>query len=152
MSRSVNKILEWVLITLMVLMVLNVTWQVISRYAFDSPSTFTEELARYLMIWLGFLGGSYVAGKKMHPAIDLMMVKAGPKNKVRLHRIIQLLVIVFAVLVLVVGGMYLVLFTFELKQTSAALRLPLGYVYLCIPVSGLLLVYYSILNLKGGVE
>lgn len=152
MLKKVNKILEWTLIILMVLMVLNVTWQVASRYAFGSPSTFTEELARYLMIWMGFLGGSYVAGKRMHPAIDLMMAKAGPKRKERLHVIIQFLIITFGILVLVLGGSYLVVFTFQLNQTSAALQLPLGYVYLSIPISGVLLVYYSIINLKEGAE
>lgn len=152
MLKKINKTLEWTLIILMVLMVLNVTWQVVSRYAFGSPSTFTEELARYLMIWMGFLGGSYVAGKRLHPAIDLMMSKAGPKKKARLHVIVQLLVITFGTLVLLIGGSYLVIFTFQLNQTSAALQLPLGYVYLSIPISGALLIYYSIINLNEGAE
>ena len=45
-------------------MVINVLWQIITRYFSASPSSFSDELARYLMIWLGLIGSAYVSGKK----------------------------------------------------------------------------------------
>ena len=51
------------LVLILGVMVINVLWQVFSRYFTDSPSSFTDELARYLMIWLGILGAAYVGGR-----------------------------------------------------------------------------------------
>lgn len=148
MKNAIDKVVEYLLVTMMTLMVVNVTWQVLSRYILSSPSTFTEESARFLMIWLGFIGGSYVAGKKMHPAIDLLATKLSETGQQKLNRILHGFVAVFALLALVIGGTYLVSFTFALNQTSAALELPIGIVYLCIPISGVLLIYYSLFNIK----
>lgn len=148
MKNAIDKVVEYLLVLMMSLMVLNVTWQVLSRYILSSPSTFTEESARFLMIWLGFIGGSYVAGKQMHPAIDLLATKLSPKSQAKLNRMLHAFVALFALFALVIGGTYLVSFTFALNQTSAALELPIGIVYLCIPVSGVLLIYYSIFNIK----
>jgi len=69
---KVDKILEVALITILSIMVLNVLWQVITRFIMGNPSSFTDELARYLMIWLGVLGAAYVSGKNMHVAIDIL--------------------------------------------------------------------------------
>lgn len=152
MKKSIDKFVEWLLVLMMALMVLNVTWQVLSRFlaeitTFIKPSSLTEETARFLMIWLGFIGGSYVAGQKMHPAIDLLSAKLSVANQRKLNIGIQFLVMVFALLALVIGGYYLVSLTFTLKQTSAALHLPFGVVYSCIPISGILLIYYSFNNM-----
>lgn len=149
MKSAIDKGIEVLLVVMMSLMVVNVTWQVLSRYLLSEPSTFTEESARFLMIWLGFIGGSYVAGKNMHPAIDLLAVKLNPDNKKKLNYIIQCLVALFALLALVIGGIYLVGLTFKLEQTSAALQVPFGIVYSCIPISGILLIYYSFYNMKN---
>jgi TRAP-type C4-dicarboxylate transport system permease small subunit len=56
-------------------MVINVLWQVFSRYFTDNPSSFTDELARYLMMWLGILGAAYVGGRNEHVAIDFFCQK-----------------------------------------------------------------------------
>ncbi|MBT6210196.1 MAG: TRAP transporter small permease subunit, partial [Woeseia sp.] len=52
-ARVLDAVLNSVLITLMVALVAAVSWQVISRYVFASPSSWTEEVARFLMIWVG---------------------------------------------------------------------------------------------------
>lgn len=147
LRAKVDKMLFGVLIVLMGLMVLNVLWQVASRYLLQSPSSFTDELSRYLLIWVGLLGAAYVTGKKMHLAIDILPSKLGGKKERNLNILINCLVGLFALFAMVWGGMNLVYITLKLEQTSAALRLPLGYVYLVIPLSGLLIIYYSIANL-----
>ena len=125
-------------------MVVNVLWQIITRFILQTPSPFTDELARYLMIWVGVLGAAYASGKKLHVAIDL--VSPGIKSeKVRkgVNWSINALIMVFVLAVFVVGGIRLVYITFILSQTSPALQIPLAYVYAIIPASGLLIVYYQ---------
>lgn len=143
-----DKTLFWVLVSLMSLMVINVLWQVASRYLLQSPSSFTDELSRFLLIWVGLLGAGYATGKKLHLAIDLLPTYLNGKESGRkLNAVINILVAVFAILVLIWGGSNLVYITLALEQPSAALGIPLGYVYTVIPLSGVVTLYYSIHNL-----
>lgn len=147
MRRKIDSILSWVLIIIMSAMVLNVLWQVFSRYVLGKPSSFTDELARYLMIWLGVLGAAYVAGMDKHVAIDLLPKRSGPTTQRRLKQLVRWIILLFSFFGLVIGGSHLVYVTYVLEQYSPALRLPLAYVYLAIPLSGLLIIYYKATDL-----
>ena len=142
----VDKILEKLLIILMSLLVIDVLWQVTSRYILSSPSSFTDELAGFLLIWVSLFGAAYVTGRKEHLAIDLLLQKSNHKNKLRLELFIHFVVFTFSFFVLFIGGIWLVYTRFILSVKSAALQLPLGYVYIVLPVSGLIILFYSIDN------
>lgn len=145
--KTVDKILEWVLVFLMSILVIDVLWQVTSRYVMNSPSSFTDELAGFLLIWVGLLGAAYVAGKREHLAIDLLIQRSSPERKFKLEMIISVFIILFAITVLIVGGSWLAYTRFYLSVKSAALGLPLGYVYLVLPISGVLIAYFDIDNM-----
>lgn len=145
--KTVDKILEWVLVFLMSILVIDVLWQVTSRYVMNSPSSFTDELAGFLLIWVGLLGAAYVAGKREHLAIDLLIQRSSPERKFKLEMIISVFIILFAITVLIVGGSWLAYTRFYLTVKSAALGLPLGYVYLVLPISGVLIAYFDIDNM-----
>lgn len=130
----------------MAILVLDVLWQVASRYLFNSPSSFTDELAGFLLIWVGLLGAAYGTGIKIHLAIDLLPSKLSFDRRKYLEVIINCLIAVFSLLVFVIGGSWLVYTRFYLGQVSAALEIPLGYVYLVLPVSGLLIIFYAVSN------
>lgn len=144
MKRIINSVLEKALVFLMALMVINVLWQILARYIPALPGAFTDELARYLLIWVGVLGAAYASGQHMHLALDLLPEKLQGVAKSKLFIFINFLVGVFALLVMVIGGIRLMYITLYLGQTSAALGIPLGYVYMVLPLSGLLIIYYSI--------
>ena len=133
----------------MSILVIDVLWQVISRYLLSSPSSFTDELAGFLLIWVGLLGAAYVAGRNEHLAIDILLQKSKGKRKENLQKVIYIMVLLFALTVMVIGGSWLVYTRFVLNVKSAALELPLGIVYLVLPISGILIVYYSIQNLRN---
>lgn len=146
MRAKVDRFLGAAVALLMGLMVLNVLWQVASRYLLGSPSIFTDELANYLLIWVGLLGAAYASGKKMHLAIDLLPNKLEGTRKRQLNLLITFFVVLFALTVMIVGGVRLVYLTLLLNQLSPSLQIPLGYIYLVIPISGLFIIYYSITN------
>lgn len=131
----------------MAILVLNVLWQVASRFIIGHPSSFTDELAGFLLIWVGLLGAAYATGQKQHLAIDLISKKLTPASKIRLDILINVLIASFAIVVLIVGGSNLVYITFHLNQISSALQIPMGYVYLVIPVSGCFIVFYAICDI-----
>ena len=149
MKKNLDKWLGNFLVLLFAIMVIAVTWQVVSRYILQSPSTFTEELSRYLLIWIGTLGAAYAAGQKDHLAIDLLEPSLAPdKNKI-LHKVINTLIILFCIAVLIIGGTNLVLVNVELGQKSAALKVPLYIVYSVLPISGIVVIIYKILDFNN---
>lgn len=144
MKEKIDKMLERFLIFLLSILVIDVLWQVLSRYVLSSPSSFTDELAGFLLIWVGVLGAAYVTGQKEHLAIDLLIQKSKPETQVKLLFIINLLIALFALMVMIIGGSWLVITRFQFNVSSAALHLPLGYVYSVLPLSGLFMLYYSL--------
>ena len=95
---------------------------------------------------MGLLGAAYASGKKLHLAIDLLPNKLEGKSKQHLSLVITSLVVLFVVTVMVIGGGRLVYLTLLLEQLSPSLQIPLGYIYMVIPISGLFIIYYSISN------
>jgi TRAP-type C4-dicarboxylate transport system permease small subunit len=147
MRKAIDSLLSKMLITIMAAMAVNVLWQVFSRYFMETPSSFTDELARYLMIWLGILGAAYVAGKNGHVAIDVLPSRLSPKAQKRLRQVVRLAIVLFCFFAMFLGGIRLVYITYILEQYSAALEVPLALVYAVIPLSGLLIIYYKITEL-----
>lgn len=147
LRQRLDSYLEIALSLLLGTMVLNVLWQVASRYLLNDPSAFTDELARYLLIWVGLLGAAYATGKQMHVSIDLLSSKMGPEQLERHKRVIRIIILFFAICVLIIGGIRLVYITFVLGQTSSAMQISLGYVYMALPLSGLLICYYTICDI-----
>lgn len=150
--KKIDKILEVTLVVLLLVLVADVLWQVISRYILPTPSSFTDELAGYLLIWVGVLGSAYVAGLQEHLAIDLLLQRSSAKVQRRLIIVINIIVLLFAVAVMIVGGMWLVITRFKFGVVSAALNLPMGYVYSIVPISGLLISYYSIEIIQKNIK
>lgn len=143
LRSRIDKVLGVFLIIIMSVMVANVLWQVFTRYVLGTPSSFTDELARYLMIWIGILGAAYVSGKNMHVAIDVLPSKLNSANKKILSRVVNIIIIAFVLSAMVIGGIRLVYLTYILEQHSPALQIPLALVYMVLPLSGILIIFYK---------
>jgi len=143
-GERVNRIVGVLLTFLMTVIVLDVTWQVFTRFVLRKPSSFTEELAGFLLIWIGLLGGGYAFYTKSHLGIDVLTYKLEGLKKQVVDTLVNSLVFLFAALVMVVGGIRLVGLTFSLNQISPALGIKMGYVYLVIPLTGILIMLYSL--------
>ena len=147
MIRLLDKLVRGVVMACMALMVVVVTWQVVSRYALGDPSQWTEEVARMLLIWVGLFGGVYAYREKAHLGLDLLRQKVGAVGQHRLDVITDVSCGLFALAVLVLGGGALVQLTWELEQTTAVLGIPMAWVYTVLPISGVLIVVYSLVDL-----
>ena len=113
-----------------------------------NPSSFTDELSRYLMVWLGILGASYVAGKKEHVAIDYFTKKLNKNNRIIIDCFVNFSIISFSLVVMLIGGGYLVYITIKLEQHSPSLKIPLGLVYSIMPICGILIIFYKLCQIK----
>ena len=143
LKNKIDRILGKALVLIMGLMVINVLWQVFTRFIIGNPSSFTDELARFLMIWLGVLGAAYVSGKNLHVAIDIIPSRSSSTRRRRMNIIVDILIIMFALAAFVVGGSRLVYISYMLGQQSPALQFPMALIYGVIPLSGLLIVFFK---------
>lgn len=147
--NTLNKSIEAILVVIFGLLVIDVVWQVVSRYVIGQSSSFTEEFARFALIWLTVLGAAYINGSKEgHLSMDFLLAKLPPEKKASRQKVIQVLMAVFALVVMIIGGGNLVYTTLSLGQISPALQVPLGYVYAIVPISGLIIIFFSFYNIK----
>ncbi len=146
--NKVNRILELFLITIFALLVLDVLFQVFSRYILGTSFTWTEEFARFSLIWMTIVGAAYLNAKKEHLSMDFLYQKFSLSNKIKASILIEVFIFLFALLVMVIGGFNLVYTTLHLEQLSGTLRIPLGYVYAIMPFSGLLIMCFSIYHIS----
>jgi len=150
--HTLNRIIEFILVTIFGLLVVDVLWQVFSRYVLGQSFSFTEEFARFALIWLGILGAAYLNGKREHLSIDFFTRNLSAEKLKKRNKIIEVLMLVFAFVVMVVGGGNLVYTTLRLGQISPAMHVSLGYVYAIVPVSGFFIMFYSIYNILNPGE
>ncbi|WP_082232974.1 TRAP transporter small permease [Halobacillus massiliensis] len=127
------------------LLFLGAIWQVISRYFLNAPSTFTEELLRFLLVWTSILGATYAFGSNQHLAITFLKNKFKGKNKLVIRIINDVFILGFAYLIMIRGGMEVVNVT--MGQLTPILGIPMGVVYSILPVSGVLIIIYKLLLL-----
>ena len=144
---AIDTILIRFLQALLLLVTAAVTWQVFSRYVLNAPSSFTEELARFLLIWITLLGCAYAYRKNVHLGLDMIYSSANESYRKVMYFIIHSCVGFFAFSVMVIGGYQLVNMTNSLGQSSPVLGVDIGTVYLVIPLSGLLIVLFAINSL-----
>ena len=143
--NKINKIIILFSSFVLVLLVLAVTWQVISRYVLNSPSTFTDELSRFSLIWIGLLGATYSFGVKAHLSIDLILTRIKGKKQILLKLFIAILVLLLVLLVQIIGGGQLSFNT--MGQLSPSLQIPMGVVYSILPLSGVINLLYMMIDI-----
>jgi TRAP-type C4-dicarboxylate transport system permease small subunit len=144
-KRPVDSVIATVTILVMVTLVVCVVWQVFSRYVLNQPSTLTDEMARFSMIWVGLLGAAYTVGAQRHLSIDLFTLEMKGKMRFFNQLTINVAILGFALSVMVIGGLRLVDKVFSTGQISPAMELPMGYVYAVLPLSGLIITFYCAL-------
>lgn len=147
--NKISKALEWFVIIIFALLVLDVLFQVFSRYIIGTSFTWTEEFARFALIWMTILGAAYLNGKREHLSMDFLYQKFSETNQRKTSILIEVFIFLFALIVMVIGGLNLVYTTLHLEQLSGTLRIPLGYVYAVMPFSGFLIMCFSVYHISN---
>lgn len=142
--RFIARVIEVVTILLFVVLLLDVLWGVFSRYILGGQTRWTEELAGMLLVWVSLLGAALVFRDKGHLGVDYFVSKFDPEVQNLIEIFIHIVVILFAVLIMIIGGYQLVSRTLESNQVKPALGLKVGYFYLAVPISGLLIVLFTL--------
>lgn len=142
---KLTKALQIICIVLFVFITIIGTYQIVTRYVFNSPSTVSEELLTFSFTWLALLSASLVFGKREHMRMGYFADKITGDSAIILSIISEILVLGFSGLILVYGGVAITKLT--TIQITASLGVPMAYVYVVVPISGVLTILYNIINI-----
>lgn len=149
--KAVKKILDGSLrfacVALFIFITCIGTYQIVTRYVFNRPSTVSEELLTYSFAWMALLAATYVFGKRDHMRMEFFAQKFRGRSGVILAMVSECLVFLFAAGVMVYGGIEITRLT--ATQVTASLGLHMSAVYAIVPVCGVLIAVYNIINLAG---
>lgn len=148
--KGLDKVLLGTCVALFAFMTLMGTYQISSRYIFKAPSTVSEELISYSFAWMAMLAAAYIFGKRDHMKMVFFVEKLTNKTQSLLGVLSELVIFLFSLGVLVRGGSAITAFT--MTQTTPALRISMGYIYAVLPISGVIICIYSLLNIKDILE
>ena len=142
--KGMNTIVSTICIVLFAVMVVVGTYQIITRFIFNNPSTVSEELLTYTFAWMAIFSSAYVFGKRDHMRMTFVADKLPKEQRKILEIVIELLIIAFAVIVLIYGGFTIMGLT--MTQKTASLGVMMGVIYAVVPISGILIAIYGVLN------
>lgn len=144
-KKFLDRVLAAACVALFAVLVLTVSWQVFSRQVLNAPSNWSEQLAKYVFVWLGMFGAALVFSERGHIAVDFLIRKC-PAGVQRVAAVIvQLAVIAFAALALVWGGSRMVLLTWD--QSLTVLPAQVGPFHLVMPITGVIIILYAVHHL-----
>lgn len=150
MRRIIDKTIEFICIFLIGTMTVLVTWQVITRYFFKSPSAVSEQLSKYMFVWLVLLASAYVFGKREHMSIVFLKNKLIGFKRCLIEIISEIIIMIFSSQILLFGGFRNTLLT--LTQHDSALPVTIGQIYIIIPICGIIIVFYSVCNILDFIK
>ncbi len=147
--KALRKILDTCLNTLaglaLVVMTVLTTYQVITRYVFNAPSTWSEELVGYMFGWATMFGAAICTGERAHMNIPIVvdMLKEGPKKILLIFG--EIVALLFSAVILVYGGF--TVSSLAMGQQTSSLGVAVGLFYWVMPICGVLMVIYSAMNI-----
>ncbi|MBN2785771.1 MAG: TRAP transporter small permease [Pontiellaceae bacterium] len=146
-KNVLTRILNLMLIVAVAALVLDVVWGVFTRYVMGEQAQWSEELARFLLVWVSLIGGAVAFGTKGHLGVDYFVGKFDPEVRKFLAIAVHFIVLFFAVAIFIYGGSRVVANSLAVEQTTPALQWKMGLVYMALPLSGIFMVIYTIENL-----
>ena len=145
-DEAVEKVIKVLLVILFLLMTVVALTQVYYRFVLEHSLTWTDEFCRYALIWVTLLSIGVAVKRRSHISIDLIRELLSPKMLKIFEKFWNLCAIVFCVVLVKYG---LELAQLNMVQYSAGMHIQLGYMYYSLPIGGVIIVYYSLLQLFG---
>lgn len=145
LRKYVNQALEILAGSSLLAMVVLTTWQVITRYLLKDPSTWSEELVSYLFAFASLFGAAIVSSERNHMNIPILIERMGHKMQVVFGILGELVAALFSLSILIYGGIKISILA--MGQMTSSLHIPIGVFYVVLPVTGVLILLYSVLNI-----
>lgn len=146
LKKALINVLSAICVVLFIVITIIGTYQVFSRYALNRPSAWSEELLTYGFAWMTFIAIALVFGKRDHMKLSFVIEKFSGQKRKNIEIINEIIVLIFSTLVFIYGGLTICKLT--ILQITPALQLKMGLIYSIIPITGILIDIFSILNIQ----
>ncbi|GMQ57635.1 hypothetical protein AN1V17_20300 [Vallitalea sediminicola] len=143
MRKILNNLEEYILIIIFPIMTITVFISTIFRYFKLGAIPWSEELARYLMIWIAYIGASLGIKKNAHLGVEIVVNKL-PKKLKAASKYLRIAIILMFNFLIITFSFKIINHQMNIGQLSPALAIPIWYAYLAIPVGALLMIIRSI--------
>lgn len=143
-NTTLIRVLELLAILAMSVLVLDVVWGVVTRYVLGEQAKWTEELARFLLIWVSMLGGALAFRRREHLGIDFLIGSMHKDVRSGMQRLKQGIVCFAAASVFLYGGLRVVADALAAQQTTPALGWKMGLVYAAVPLAGAFILLFAL--------
>lgn len=143
LDKILDLVMRFVMAVAMGALVVFGTWQIFTRFILNNPSTFTDEVLRYVLIWASLLGSAYCFYKDEHLSLDLVKDRVHGVASTVLFVFIEIMTLFFVCYVFVYGGGRLMM---NATNVSSVLHIPYKVLYSIIPISGVFIVVARILK------
>ena len=147
LRKALDKLLSVLAGGSMAVMVILTTYQVITRYIFKAPSTWSEELVGYLFGWSTMFGATIVSGERGHMRIPINIDRFSPTLRKAFHIFGEVLAFLFSATILVFGGYQVS--NLAMGQQTSSLGVAVGVFYWVMPICGVVILRYSVMNIIG---
>jgi len=148
-KEILSRILEVIMVIILTTMVGLVFGNVVARYVFNSAITWAEEVARFLFVWLTFVGASFGLMKGLHLGMDMVVARFSPRTR-SLTEVVNGFIILAFLGVWVVGGVHLI--QANLDYMSPATGFSMGLVYLIGPLAAVLMGIEALSRLAASIK
>ena len=147
LRKALDKLLSVLAGGSMAVMVILTTYQVITRYIFKAPSTWSEELVGYLFGWSTMFGATIVSGERGHMRIPIIIDRFSPTLRKAFHIFGEVIAFLFSATILVFGGYQVS--NLAMGQQTSSLGVAVGVFYWVMPICGVVILLYSVVNIIG---
>ena len=147
LRKALDKLLSVLAGGSMAVMVILTTYQVITRYIFKAPSTWSEELVGYLFGWSTMFGATIVSGERGHMRIPIIIDRFSPTLRKAFHIFGEVIAFLFSATILVFGGYQVS--NLAMGQQTSSLGVAVGVFYWVMPICGVVILLYSVMNIIG---
>ncbi|MFC5590076.1 TRAP transporter small permease [Sporosarcina soli] len=149
-KKTLDKVLSDVCVGLLAFMTLITIYQITMRYVFNSPSTISEDILSYSFVWVSLLGTALVFGQKDHMRLSFFSDKVKGRGQIALSIFSELLILTIAISVFLVGGKAVM--GVGALQISPTLYISMDWIYIILPISGILILIYSLINIIQSIQ
>ena len=147
-KKILDRVVDVTVVLLMIFIVVVVFLQVFSRYVLNCPLTWSEELARYLFIWIVFTAAAVVFRENKHMSVDFLIMNFPDTLRKKIDFVSKLLIAAF-LLIMIIASPSIISLT--MRQTSPTLSIPMGVIYLAFPVSMFLMLLELVFRVLGNI-
>lgn len=140
-----NRIVETVGQAVFTVIIVVTFSQVIARYVFNSPFTWSDEFARYCFVWVILLGSALAIRDNAHIGVDYFISFIPAKLQKLIDIVNKILIAAFLLFIIIQG--YKMIGIISVGQISAAMGVPMSYIYFAIPIGALVCFIFLIRNI-----